>query len=349
MEAQAVATRLMVELTRRDARRGTIDVGGAGPARRSVCTCARRGSSGCSARRSPRAEQARDPRGARLRGRRRRRRARRHRSRTSAAATSPARSTSSRRSRASTASRSCPATLPSRRGAVGVLAPEQRLRRRAEDALVGAGLYEVVGWSFTSPDAAQARLRRRPRARAAEEPDERGAGGHAHARARLAARRAPRQTPARDAATCGCSRSAPSTCRDRARPAAGTARARRRALGRRALPDERTHVGALLTGPAAARRRGATRRRRRPTSSPPRACSRRWRARCASSWPSSRRAEPFLHPGRAARVLAGGEPAGWVGELHPRAARGTSSASPPSRSTSRVLQRAARRARSTAT
>ncbi len=50
-----------------------------------------------------------------------------------------------------------PATLPSRRGAVGVLMPEQRLRRRAEDALVGAGLYEIVGWSFTS-EAAQARL-----------------------------------------------------------------------------------------------------------------------------------------------------------------------------------------------
>ena len=42
-----------------------------------------------------------------------------------------------------------PATLPSRRGAVGRLAPEQRIRRRAEDALVGAGLSEAVGWSFT--------------------------------------------------------------------------------------------------------------------------------------------------------------------------------------------------------
>ncbi len=44
-----------------------------------------------------------------------------------------------------------PSTLPSRRGAVGRLAPEQRIRRRAEDALVGAGLSEAVGWSFTSP------------------------------------------------------------------------------------------------------------------------------------------------------------------------------------------------------
>jgi phenylalanyl-tRNA synthetase beta chain len=30
--------------------------------------------------------------------------------------------------------------------------------------------------------------------------------------------------------------------------------------------------------------------------------------------------EPFLHPGRSAQVLAGGEPAGWLGELHPAVA-----------------------------
>lgn len=28
-------------------------------------------------------------------------------------------------------------------------------------------------------------------------------------------------------------------------------------------------------------------------------------------------AEPFLHPGRAASILAEGEPVGWVGEIHP--------------------------------
>src|SRR5919197_1196971 len=31
--------------------------------------------------------------------------------------------------------------------------------------------------------------------------------------------------------------------------------------------------------------------------------------------------EPFLHPGRAARVEVGGRPAGWLGELHPAVAR----------------------------
>ena len=45
-----------------------------------------------------------------------------------------------------------PATLPARRGAVGVLSHAQRVRRAAEDALTGRGLYEIVGWSFAGPD-----------------------------------------------------------------------------------------------------------------------------------------------------------------------------------------------------
>jgi phenylalanyl-tRNA synthetase beta chain len=44
-----------------------------------------------------------------------------------------------------------PATLPARRGAYGRLSSTQSLRRRALDALVGRGLYEAVGWTFTAP------------------------------------------------------------------------------------------------------------------------------------------------------------------------------------------------------
>jgi phenylalanyl-tRNA synthetase beta chain len=44
-----------------------------------------------------------------------------------------------------------PATLPARRGAAGMLTHAQRVRRDAEDAMTGRGLYEVVGWSFTEP------------------------------------------------------------------------------------------------------------------------------------------------------------------------------------------------------
>jgi phenylalanyl-tRNA synthetase beta chain len=45
-----------------------------------------------------------------------------------------------------------PATLPARRGAAGKLTHAQRVRRAAEDALVGRGLHEIVGWSFTEPE-----------------------------------------------------------------------------------------------------------------------------------------------------------------------------------------------------
>src|SRR3954470_13138951 len=51
-----------------------------------------------------------------------------------------------------------PATLPKRRGTAGRMSTEQRLRRRAVDALVGRGAYEVVGWSFTETGVAD-RLR----------------------------------------------------------------------------------------------------------------------------------------------------------------------------------------------
>ena len=44
-----------------------------------------------------------------------------------------------------------PATLPARRGAAGRLNHAQHVRREAEDVIVGRGLYEVVGWSFTEP------------------------------------------------------------------------------------------------------------------------------------------------------------------------------------------------------
>jgi len=45
-----------------------------------------------------------------------------------------------------------PATIPpNRTGLPGRLGVRQRIRRRAEDVLVGRGLAEVVGWSFTDP------------------------------------------------------------------------------------------------------------------------------------------------------------------------------------------------------
>jgi phenylalanyl-tRNA synthetase beta chain len=51
-----------------------------------------------------------------------------------------------------------PSTLPAIAGQAGGLSREQRLRRRAEDALRDLGFDEVVGWSFTDPGEAE-RLR----------------------------------------------------------------------------------------------------------------------------------------------------------------------------------------------
>jgi phenylalanyl-tRNA synthetase beta chain len=219
-----------------------------------------------------------------------------------------------------------PDTLPSRNGAVGVLAPEQRLRRRAEDALTGAGLHEVVGWSFTST-AAQARLG------AAVEPvrlrnpmSEEQAVMRTHVLTSLL-----------DAAETNARRGMPDVRLfeigsvylpwdpDRPRPPGrwdpppGTLGAQAWADG--VLPDERTHIAALLRGPV------------RPASwhdGEPRpagffaakgvleALARALRSP-VSVEPAT---EPFLHPGRSARVFSREQPIGWIGELHPSLGEG---------------------------
>jgi phenylalanyl-tRNA synthetase beta chain len=85
------------------------------------------------------------------------------------------------------------------------------------------------------------------------------------------------------------------------------------------LPIERQHLAALLTG-----------RLVPPTwrdPEPPRADFFAAKGVLAAlmaalrvPWEVEPSREPFLHPGRSARVLAGGEPAGWLGELHPAVA-----------------------------
>jgi phenylalanyl-tRNA synthetase beta chain len=87
------------------------------------------------------------------------------------------------------------------------------------------------------------------------------------------------------------------------------------------LPEERTHLGALLTGGL------------RPPSwrepEPPRADFFAVKGVLAAlldalrlPWSVEPAAEPFLHPGRSARVLIGDRPAGWLGELHPAVSAG---------------------------
>jgi phenylalanyl-tRNA synthetase beta chain len=88
-----------------------------------------------------------------------------------------------------------------------------------------------------------------------------------------------------------------------------------------ARPDEPHHVATLLSGPV----RPATWR----DPEPPAAdfftakgvlAGMLDTVRVAWSLEADPGAEPFLHPGRAARILLDGAPAGWIGEIHPQVA-----------------------------
>jgi phenylalanyl-tRNA synthetase beta chain len=210
-----------------------------------------------------------------------------------------------------------PATLPARRGAAGRLTGLQRARRRAEDVLVGRGLSEVVGWSFTDPGLAD-RLRL-------------GADDPRRAAVALENPMSEDQSVLR---TTLLGSLLDNARRNRARGAADlalwergavyldgageTARARAEDPDARAtLPLERTMLGAVLAGASA------------PGS---------WRDGPASAWdvfaakavagavldalrvPWDVRpgeAHPFLHPGRSGRLFAGETELGWIGEVHP--------------------------------
>ena len=201
-----------------------------------------------------------------------------------------------------------PATIPGH-GMSGRLTTEQKLRRRAADALVGAGFSEAIGWSFQSPEV-ERKLRlvepavrlRNPLSEDLSEMRTTLLGSlltsvrHNVARGREDVRLFEEgavyfDRPHGRELTAAEQRSTP-------------------------LPDERMHLGTLLTG------------RVRPASwgdnSPPEAdffaakgvLEALLRA-LRVPLETVRGSDPFLHPGRAARVLVGGEDAGWLGELHP--------------------------------
>ena len=205
-----------------------------------------------------------------------------------------------------------PATLPSRRGATGVLSPAQRLRRRAEDALAGAGLSEALGWSFAAPDLA-ARLRI---------PADDIRSTPVVIRNPMSEEQSVLRTTLLGSLLDVAKRNRARGMGDVRLFEIGAAYLDRPRPGetRGELPDERTHIAALLTG---ALRSGSWRE-----SDPPRADLYSAKAVLAAlldtlrvPWRVERAREPFLHPGRAARVLVGDEPAGWLGEIHPAVAR----------------------------
>jgi phenylalanyl-tRNA synthetase beta chain len=225
-----------------------------------------------------------------------------------------------------------PATLPPKRPA-GRLSREQRLRRRAADALVGRGLYETVGWTFTAPGTLE-RLRLMP-------DDPRRAGAlvlenplsEEHALLRTTLLGSLLDSATHNAArghgdlrlfevgtvfAAGADTGVEEFNGDPAAPARVATRARRGP--RETGVHEHRALGVLLSGRAAP----ATWR----TADPPRADlyavkgilealgeALRVAVSCAPAADPDR--HPYLHPGRAADVLAGGESIGWLGELHP--------------------------------
>jgi len=192
-----------------------------------------------------------------------------------------------------------PATLPSRYGASGRLTPSQRLRRSAADALTALGLHEIVGWSFTGPDQER---RLRLDGRPAVQLENPLSSDQSQLRTTLLG-------SLLDVAQ-----------RNRAHGASSIRVFEAGAVylpSDEPLPCEPHHVGALLAGAV-----------RPPTwreAEPPRAdfftakgVLHGMLETLRAPWSVERATDtPFLHPGRAATILIADQPAGWLGEIHP--------------------------------
>ncbi len=188
-----------------------------------------------------------------------------------------------------------PATLPRRRGAIGVLTPGQRLRRRAEDVLTGRGLLEVVGWSFESPDR-DARLRL---------PDDDPRRAHVVIENPMSEDDANMRTTLLGSLLDIARHNA---ARGQGVPGLFESGRVYRATGG-TLPHEHHALAALVPGDIFAAK-GYLEALLRAL---------RVQATFASA------PQPFLHPGRSAAVALGSQPAGaavgWVGDVHPLVAR----------------------------
>ncbi len=218
-----------------------------------------------------------------------------------------------------------PATLPARRGAYGRLSTIQRLSRRAADALVGRGLYESVGWTFAAPTLHD-RLRLpeddpRRRAPALENP--------------LSEDQSLLRTTLLgsllDVAAHNCARGMADLRLfemgtlfvldgETAASGGGSGAAERAPAHGETGVREQCALAVLLSGALAPATWGA--------QDPPRAdlfavkgvlealgAALRVKLECRDE------AQPFLHPARAAAVFCEGERLGWLGELHPLVAR----------------------------
>ncbi|MDX6609604.1 MAG: phenylalanyl-tRNA synthetase beta chain [Solirubrobacterales bacterium] len=213
-----------------------------------------------------------------------------------------------------------PSTLPAVADRVGGLTREQRLRRRVEDTMRDLGFDEVVGWSFTDPGEAD-RLRI-----AADDPRANGVVLSNPLSEDQSAMRTTVLGSLLDVAQGNLARGADRVALFESGrvylPADGAAGGPLAGHfpGERPAPDYEPHrIGSLAVGPLV------------PKS---------WRGgeepadffalkgvleglagQLGAEVSFEPTEEPFLHPGRSAQMSAGGEEAGWIGELHPLVCR----------------------------
>jgi len=203
-----------------------------------------------------------------------------------------------------------PATLPKRRGAAGHLAPEARLRRAALDALVGRGAHEVVGWSFTEPGVAD-RLRL---------PDEDIRG-----RRRFVALENPMSEEHAVLRTMLLGSLLDAAALNVARGNADLALVEQGAvyLARDdgPLPYEHRALGLLLHGRLHPPSWGVPKPRVADFFAAKGLLEALLETLRVDDWCVEVGGEPFTHPGRGAQVIVGGENVGWLGELHPLVAQ----------------------------
>ncbi len=192
-----------------------------------------------------------------------------------------------------------PATLPSRHGASARLTPRQRLRRRASDALTAQGLHEIVGWSFVGPGLAD-------RLRLGQAPAVELENPLSIEQSRL------RTTLLGSLLDVAAHNSARSGTTLRLFEAGAVYLPR----DGRALPREPYHVAALLIG--------ATRVPTWRDPEPPAADFFAAKGVLQGLLDTLRvqftveaGAQPFLHPGRAAGIRSGTTTVGWIGEIQP--------------------------------
>ena len=206
-----------------------------------------------------------------------------------------------------------PTTLPATGGAIGGLSREQRLRRRAEDALRDLGFDQAVGWSFTDPGEAT-RLRI-----PADDPRSRPVLLANPLSEDQSAMRTTLLGSLLDIAARNLARGAGSLAlfeSTRVYLQEGTPEF----AGDKAAPFAEPHrFAGIAVGPL-------TRRSWRGGGEPAdffavKGVLEALAALLGVELTFAPVEQPFLHPGRSAAVSVGGEEAGWLGEVHPLVCR----------------------------